>query len=179
MNTTRKWLLLLLAGFSPAAFAGIPGGQLIYGANALAPTAIPTLGGVTLVILGLLLAVVAFRSIKTNGQQLMSIGFIALAITASYSGVELVREAKAADLPIPLDNPAGGNVQFSGVNYNIFNNTTTVMLQVQSVTTDLAACDAYPTGNAFPEGPECAAGIGLAAGESCVIDCIGGGGEGE
>ncbi|MCF6264199.1 MAG: midcut-by-XrtH protein [Xanthomonadales bacterium] len=178
MNTTGKWLLLLLTGFSPTAFAGLAGGQLVYGANASAPSVIPTLGGATLVILGLLLAVVAFRAIKTNGHQLMSIGLVALAITASYSGVELVSEAKALDVTFPLNNPAGGSVVYSASNYNIFNNTTTIMLQVLSVTPEPSFCDTYPTGNTFPEGPECAAGLGLAAGESCVIDCTGGG-EGE
>lgn len=101
MNNKEKWLLLLLVGFSPATFAGVAGGQLIYGSNTLAPSAIPTLGGATLVILGLLLAVVAFRAIKSNSPQLMSIGLVALAVTASYSGVTLIGEARAGGSDYP------------------------------------------------------------------------------
>jgi len=171
MNTTRKWVLLLLAGFSPTTFAGVAGGQLSYGST---PNAIPTLGGATLVILGLLLAVVAFRAIKSNSPQLMSIGLVALAVTASYSGVTLIGEARAGDLTIPLNNPAGGTVQFFDGRYNEFNNTTNVILQIRSVTIDQGVCLDYPKGNIFKVSPECAAGIGLAAGEGCVIDCTGG-----
>ena len=132
---THKFLSLsgLIAGFTAATevFAGNgAGGTITYGPP---NHSIPVLSDIMLVVLGLLLAVIAFRVLRSypGGTPLASL--VALTIAGSAMMPDKIIE-QAQAIALAMTNAAGGTI--TGIpdtpNYPIINNSNTVQ-QVKSV----------------------------------------------
>ena len=110
---TRLGLAVAAAKMASAseAFAQVePGGTVDYGVR------IPTLSGAVLVLLGLLLAVLAYGVLRTalGGWPLASFVAVAVAALSSVSGMKMIQEAHAT-IGFVMDQPSGGSVDI-GVN---------------------------------------------------------------
>lgn len=176
MSNLKKRLVgvstsIFLLSFSSLVLAGTSGGQLIYGSG-LAPSSIPTMSGLMLVVLALILATVAFRVLRKNGKQYLSVGILGLAaLFSGYSGTALISQAHASSATYLMGSPSGGTIEFSPDWLNIFENTSGNQLQIISFSFNEGMCTNFPNGGEYVEGPECYPGLGIAAGDSCVIDC--------
>jgi hypothetical protein len=123
-------------GLSSNVFAGGSSvGSIVYGSGG---SAVPTLGGSALIVLAILLAVIAFRIMRTQQHKGVNLVVALTAITAIASGVggvHLVSEANAAPggVVVDLSSAGGGTVQvFLGLNYVV--NRTNVPLQILDIT---------------------------------------------
>ena len=131
---THKFLSLsgLIAGFTAATevFAGNGGGTITYGPP---NHSIPVLSDIMLVVLGLLLAVIAFRVLRSypGGTPLASLVALTIAGSAMMPN-KIIEQAQA--IALEMTNAAGGTI--TGIpdtpNYPIINNSSTVQ-QVKSV----------------------------------------------
>lgn len=110
--------------FSAGAFAGPGGvGSLRYGTSEV----VPTLGGTALIALALLLAVVAFRVLKSEQYKGVNLVIAVTAVTAlaaATGGVKLISDA-TADYGIYLKSESGGTVQLNPGDNQIINGTRT------------------------------------------------------
>jgi len=108
-------------------------GTIAYGPLA---QSIPALSDLMLIVLGLLLAVVAFRALRnrSGGQPLASLVALTIASLAMVPGYKFIEEAYAIT-QIAMTNPAGGTVtiSLSGAEVPI-QNITTVAQEIKSVT---------------------------------------------
>lgn len=114
-------LTLASIGFSSTASAG-GAGSITYGPGSLE---IPTLGGSALIALALLLAVIAFRVLRTqqhSGVNLVVALTAATALASGVGGINLISDAKARPSQ-EMEDIGGGDVElFPGLN-QIFNGT--------------------------------------------------------
>jgi hypothetical protein len=127
--------LLTLAGtgLSANVFAGASVGSIVYGSGA---SAVPTLGGSALIILAILLAVVAFRILRTQQHRGVNLVVALTAIAAVGSGVggiRLVSDANAIPVGVvTMSSESGGSVSlFFGANE--VTNATSVPLSILEI----------------------------------------------
>jgi len=159
--------LALLASTSDA-FAGMGGGTIVYGP----PTeSIPTLSGTMLIVLGMLLAVVAFRVLRNypGGRPLASIVALSIAGLSGVSGIKVMQEAYAgASYPMTQTNGGSVHVNTSGVDVPV-DNTSGRTQQIKSVKPD-SNCS---VGTVTPP-PACAPGVIVQPANSCNVrfDCV-------
>lgn len=121
--------------FSSGALAGGgTAGSLVYGPGS---NAVPTLGGTALVALALLLAVVAFRVLRSEqyrGMNLVVAATMATAIAAAGGGVKLISDAQARP-DQSMDSAKGGSAPlFDGLNR--IDNTSGVTQFVMNIDLD-------------------------------------------
>lgn len=138
---TRKLISPVIAlsvfGMSSNVFAGGAGvGSIVYGSGTSTP--VPTLGGSALIVLALLLAVVAFRILRTQQHKGVNLVVALTAVTALASGVGGVRLVSDAHAIIPvasvdMDSESGGTAAlFPGINE--VTNVTNVPLSILKIT---------------------------------------------
>jgi len=142
-------------------------GTIIYGPGG--PTNIPTLSGMMLILLGLLLAAVAFRVMrkqKATYNALVTILGVSAVLVAG-SGIKLVDEAWAT-ISVPLDNPNGGIEIIAGDNYNVYENASGIPQTIGLVKLP-PVCPFFPMGET--SFPECTGGMVLQPGDFCEVDC--------
>lgn len=172
---THKFLSLsgLIAGFTAATdvFAGPAGGGTItYGPP---NHSIPVLSDIMLVVLGLLLAVIAFRVLRSypGGTPLASLVALTIAGSAMIPD-KIIEQAQA--IALGMTNAAGGTTLYipAGTEFNI-NNTSGVEQQVKSLNPDIG-CTPVPL---TLGSPQCAQGLIVPNAGQCFIEfqCGGGG----
>ena len=136
------------------------------------PSSIPTLSGYMLMVLGVLLAALAYRKLRayTGGKPLASL--VALGVMAamsSISGNQIIKSAEAFVNPtVSLANLAGGIVHFLApmAGDTPVTNATSVPLRITSITADAGETIAVP-GTL----PPCIAGSTvLQPGGSCYVN---------
>lgn len=138
MNTSLRRMhipLLGLAGIglSSNVFAGSSVGSIVYGSGA---SAVPALGGSALIVLAILLAVIAFRILRTQQHRGVNLVVALTAIAAVASGaggVRLVSDANAVAVGVVnMTSESGGTVQlFPGPNE--VTNVTSVPLTILEI----------------------------------------------
>jgi hypothetical protein len=171
-GNTYKWagltatLTLLLASASDA-FAGMGGGTIVYGPPA---ESIPALSDAMLVVLGMLLAVLAYRVLRTypGGRPLASLVALAIAGFSAASGTQVIQEAYAV-INFQMTQPSGGTVNINAFGGDVpVDNATGRVQQIKSVT-PAPYCS---TGAA--SSPACAPGVTVQPESSCNVrfDCL-------
>ena len=170
MKQMGKWGLKGLVGLfglaASAAYAGsAPGGVVGYAPGSVA---VPTLSEWTLIGLGLLLMVVAYRVLRTraNGRLLANLLVLGGAAAAGLGGHSLVGSAKAISFTqVAMPSASGGAVSVPYVNETIeVVNSTPIAQTITSIA---------PTGFAL-EGdpgftPRCTVGLQVPASSSCFV----------
>jgi IPTL-CTERM motif len=135
----RKTLPSLIAlagtGLSANVFAGSSVGSIVYGSGDSTP--VPTLGGSALIVLAILLAVVAFRILRTQQHKGVNLVVALTAVTALASGVGGIRLVSDANALIPvgtvnMSSESGGSVQLS-IGANEVTNVTKVPLSILQI----------------------------------------------
>jgi IPTL-CTERM motif len=118
---------------STSVFAGSPGGVIVYGPGS---TSVPTLGGSALIVLAILLAVIAFRVMRTQRHKGVNLVVALTAITALASGVggiNLMSDAWAITGNfVNMGAEGGGSVQLAP-GYNQVTNTTGIPQKVLDI----------------------------------------------
>ncbi|MCB1864820.1 MAG: midcut-by-XrtH protein [Chromatiales bacterium] len=114
---------LLLA---PQLALGGNGGAIVHAPFA---SAVPGIGGLGLVTLGVLLGVLAARLIRRpqgSGSKLMISAFAVAALASGASGVKLIGDAKAGMTMLAMVLSGGGTVELPDENdcFQVFNDTT-------------------------------------------------------
>jgi IPTL-CTERM motif len=134
-RTLPSLLALAGTGLSANVFAGSNVGSIVYGSGNSTP--VPTLGGSALIVLAILLAVIAFRILRT--QQHKGVNFVVAltAVTALASGVGGIRLVSDANALIPvgtvnMSSESGGSVQLS-IGANEVTNITSVPLSILEI----------------------------------------------
>ncbi|MEZ5642747.1 MAG: midcut-by-XrtH protein [Burkholderiaceae bacterium] len=170
MKRMGQWVPKGLAGLLALAAgvvqAGVPGGGIV--GYAPGSVAVPTLSEWTLIGLGLLLMVVAYRVLRTraNGRLLANLLVLGGAAAAGLGGHSLVGSAKAISFTqVEMPSAAGGAVSVPYVNETIeVVNSTPIAQTITSIA---------PTGFAL-EGdpgftPRCTVGLQVPASSSCFV----------
>lgn len=157
--------LLLCA---PVAWAGGPvaGGSIDYGPLAASVSAVPTLGEWMLVLMGLLLAVVAYRSLRgrVNGRLLSNLTLAGGALAATVAGHGLVQEARAIMAGVVnMSSPTGGTAV--ATNWSALTNTTGVPLKILAIRPNDGSWVISPP----PASPECTVGSVVSPGNVCNV----------
>ncbi|MDZ7783842.1 MAG: midcut-by-XrtH protein [Halioglobus sp.] len=151
-----------------AAQAGIPGGSITFtpAAGATA-TPVPTLGGVMLLLLALLLAFVAFTHLRRQRAKAMLVLCLAGgSLLSAAGGVTLIERASAGgDGIFFISNSQGETLPIFPNTFNEYTNNTSVPMGVQSVELPSSNCPNGPV-------PACTGGLELTPGEQCQIDCV-------
>jgi hypothetical protein len=155
-------LLTSLAAATDA-FAGTNGGTITYGP----PTqSIPALSDLMLVVLGLLLAVMAYRVLRAHpggGQPLASLVALAIVGLSMIPGGKLIEEAYA-NAGYEMTSPSGGTVFIpSGLEYPV-GNSSGVVQQIKSVTPTTGVSSWPTTGT-----PTCTPGLTVQPNSSCYV----------
>lgn len=159
---------IAILGVTSSAWAGFSG-TLTYApaAAAATTTSTPTLGTWTLLLMAALLAVIAYRVLKTrvSGRQF---GLFALAgslIAGGAASGDLIRLAHAQSVPVyQMSSATGGTVNLIfGIQQ--LTNTSGVPQQV----TNLVGNGSYVNpGGSYT--PQCIVGLVVAPGNSCYVD---------
>lgn len=170
----RSTSMALLFFISSSVWAGTSAtsGTLVY---APAATSVPTLSGMMLVILALLLATIAFRVSRQtnhNSGRMMVLSLISIgALASGMGGIKLISDVNASG-SASLIMVGGGSLPIEINQLNTFTNQTGIKQTIISVTFDSPSdCPAYPAGNAN----ECTQGKILADTQQCTVDCSSGG----
>lgn len=153
-------------GMTSPAWAGFPA-ALTY---APAATSTPTLGAWMLLLLALLLAVVAYRVLRSrvNGRQM---GLFALAGSLAAGGAasgDLVRMAQATAIPQVFMSSATGGTAGLGLGIQQVTNTSGVPQQVTALTITVNGDTFINPGGGYT--PQCVVGIVVAPGGSCYVE---------
>ena len=116
-----------LLAAAPSALAGATGvGFVTYGPS-LGATAVPTLGGASLLLLAGLMAIVAVRILRAHtgpGSAWLVAAALTTALAAGGSGIKLVSDAQAVPNP-SMENDGGGTVVIPGEgSWDIANNSS-------------------------------------------------------
>lgn len=156
---------LLLSGTATWA-AAVPGGSIDYGPLSTGVAAVPSLSEWMLVLLGLLLAVVAYRALRgrVNGRLLSNLTLAGGALAATVAGHGVIQDAQA-DLVADEQNmssPSGGTV--TGTNWVQLTNTSGVPLKIKAVRPNEGFRVVSP-----PELPECDVDVIVLPGNKCNI----------
>lgn len=176
MNRLIKTLVgasIVLMAASSAVWAGtapvpLPGaGFIVYSPNV--QQAVPTLSGWTLIVLGILFGIIAFRVMrqKQHGRTLASLTAASIIAVGASSGVKLIDEAHAAVMAIPLDITVGSQATFEDGEQQ-FTNTTNVIQVIRSITYDTTEnCRPHPT--ITPPDPQCSNNLPIQPQGSCWL----------
>lgn len=171
-----KWLHAVMAGavillLPSLAWAGAaPPGSITFSPDA---ESIPALGGTMLVLLSLLLAFIAFLSLRRKRAgggtaSLLVVALVAGSLVSAVGGITLVRESHA-DIPAtPIVDPNGETLPIQPDTSNPFVNNSGVPMNVTRISLPSSGCPAE-TATGFPGA--CALGATLAPGETCEVDC--------
>ncbi|HEY7871807.1 MAG TPA: midcut-by-XrtH protein [Rudaea sp.] len=162
---------IAMLGMTSSAWAGSPG-TLTYApaAAAATTTSTPILGKWTLLLLAVLLAVIAYRVLKTrvSGRQF---GLFALAgslIAGGAASGDLIRLAHAQSIPMyPMSSATGGTVNL-GLGIQQLTNTSGVPQQVTNLTVTFNGYTYINPGGSYT--PQCIVGTVVAPGGSCYVD---------
>lgn len=167
-SISKRFVLFGGLLFLPGSVFAANHGTIIYGPGG--PTNIPTLSGWMLILLGLLLAAVAYRVLRDRkaGYNALVALLGVSALLAAGSGIKLVDEARAT-ISIPLDNPNGGSEIIAGDGYNVYENTSGIP-QIIGLVQLPPICPFFPSGNSSSP-QECAAGLMMQPDDFCQIDC--------
>lgn len=187
----RRGSILAVAGLvlmPGMAQAGVGGGTITF--EPLGATAIPTLGGVMLVILSLLLALVGVLILRRNRRagggtavSLAAGALVAGSLASGAGGVKLVQYAQA-QVPCPPDcevsDPQGGTFNVLDNANNSYRNTSGVTLRVSELTLhggcafegfDPPTPPFLEPANEIQQDPICEEDGQVSDGEACVILC--------
>jgi uncharacterized membrane protein len=165
MKTVKRLFLLALASFP--AFAGFDATASI---TYVPVNATPTLSETMLIALGLLLPVVAFRSMRNmkGGRSMAALLiFGGLLVTEAVTGYKMLPRAQAVVNNV-MTNPAGGTL--SGINVSVgspvtVTNSTNVNMLLQTVSwTNLLSGIVPRTGGSF-----CTQGAIVNAAGTCTL----------
>ncbi|GEM_PF-1426892 len=160
----RRWLVLPLLTL-PSVFAHA-GSPLVGGTITFAPadaTAVPTLGGAALVLLGIFLAFIAIRQARQGAGSrlpLLAVGASGLALAAAASGVLLMNDVQANGGQV-INSPSRQTLDVFNMT-NIYENAAGVPMSV--VEREVARCDARADG--------CELGTVIEDGGSCELVCV-------
>ena len=160
---------IAILGMTSSAWAG-SSGTLSYAPSAAATAATPILGTWTLLLLAMLLAVIAYRVLKTRvgGRQL---GLFALAgslIAGGAASGDLIRLAQATPVPVlDMSSATGGTVNL-GVGIQQLTNTSGVPQQVTNLVVTTNGDTFVSPGGSYT--PQCIVGLVVAPSGSCYVD---------
>ncbi|MGH8090632.1 MAG: midcut-by-XrtH protein [Rudaea sp.] len=154
---------------SPA-WAGFSG-TLAYAPAATTTTSTPTLGAWMLLLLALLLAVVAYRVLRSriSGRQM---GLFALAgslIAGGAASGDLIRAAQAVIPAVYMSSATGGTANL-GVGIQQVTNTSGVPQQITALTVTTNGDTFVNPGGSYV--PQCVVGIVVAPNGSCYVDLV-------
>lgn len=160
-----------ILGMTSSAWAGFSG-TLTYApaAAAATTTSTPTLGTWTLLLMAALLAVIAYRVLKTrvSGRQF---GLFALAgslIAGGAASGDLIRLAHAQSVQVyQMSSATGGSVNI-GTGIQQLTNTSGVPQQVTNLTVAFNGYTYTNPGGSYT--PQCTIGLVVAPGNSCYVD---------
>ena len=170
MKFLKTGLLLLASLGSTSAFAGT-NVTVIY-QPAHGAVSAPTLSGVMLLVLGLLLAAVAIRMLKQHQSGMtMLVGVFAVAgLMSGATGISLMSDANAVAIPNnEMSSPTGGQVSDGSVgngSSHDFENTSGVALRITDISVDSIA---FSCGPAAANG--CVIGNTYQPAEVCALVC--------
>ncbi len=158
---------LALLAQSGAVFAGTPPpivGNLTYTSGQVA---VPTLSGWTLILLGFLVAVIAFRVMRTRniGRPAASIVAAGVIALGTASGAKVIQDAHAGATVVPLQLNTN-NVSF-GASDSVFPNDTPVNQRIVSVVITNNNYEFSDPGNT-----PCTTLPTLAPGERCYLNLV-------
>ena len=160
--------LLTLMAVATEAFAGTPpGGVITYGPPAA--QSIPALSDLMLVVLGLFLAVIAFRILRTHpgGTPLASLAALAIVGLSSVPGVKFIEGAYAIPA-FSMTSPSGGTIEvFTNTEVPVSNGTGVVQ-QIKGIQPNNNCTTLIPNAS-----PECTEGSIVQPAAACYIhfDC--------
>ena len=156
----------LLYFLSSSVWAGGEAGIITYGPTTVTP--VPTLSGVMLIVLALLLATIAFRILRqkeNHAGRMMVLSLLAVGTLASgLGGIKLIDDAYADPLLLQLTNPNGGTIDIPNRDDYRVLNSTTVTTTILNIEINGSCGIDEPAGN-----PECVGGLEIAAADSCFI----------
>ena len=161
---------LILLAQADAVFAGPAGpvvGNLAYIPS---PLSVPTLSGWTVILLGLLFAVIAFRVMRTRNAGRPAASIVAAGVIAlgAVSGTKMIQDAHAGTTPVPIVINASASLPF-GPSESVFTNNTNVHQQIVSVT---ITNNAYVFGILDPGKTPCTTLPLLAPGQMCYLNLV-------
>lgn len=145
MNRSSKALSALsglglyLMTASQSVWAGTAGaGTIVYSPDI--QQAVPTLSGWTLIVLGLLFGIMAFRVMrqKQHGRTLAGLAATGILLAGAATGVKLFDDAHAAVMAIPLDINIGSQVTIID-GEQAYQNITNVPQRIRSITYNTAS----------------------------------------
>ena len=151
------------------AFAGSPG--ITYYGHINHQEAVPTLSGMMLIVLSLLLVIVAIRVANQKSKQASKFFITLLGVTALASGingVKIISSVEALQPSVSLNDDSAGNhtVNFTSGVLNDVTNTTSLPLGILSI--DYESCTPVPRANECLGAPNSTI---LQPNGSCQIDC--------
>lgn len=162
-------ILFLLLAVPTAAVAGTPPpGSISFEPGFAGSVSIPTMGGIGLVLLALVLGVVAVQHIRSNGGQLGSFlvaGLATGALLSAGGGATLISQSHAlVASDFTITNPEGETLDVNFREPNSYTNASGVPMGVSalSLPLDCAPPDTEST---------CEVGDELEDGASCEVDC--------
>lgn len=145
-------------------------GSIVYGPPI--PQSIPTLSGSMLVVLGLLLAVLAFHVLCAHSASKPLASMVAAGVLAlsAASGNKLIQNAQATSIFPYFCNPSGGvfNIYSYELHESLVYNETGKLQQIISVTASQLYLDSSTS-----QQPWCTVGLTLQNNSSCYINFIG------
>jgi len=173
-------IISFLTLFSSNVFAGT-GGTLVYAPvnTTVDPTSVPTLSGIMLVFMSLLLFAVGYRVAKQKNSKAGKLFMTLICVGALASGIggaKMINEVTAADSDILLSNAGGGTVGIPQNVVSIFENSSGVTQKIISISLP-GNCNGIYGSN--PGVAECSVNLVLPQMNSCFLDCTNfGGGDG-
>lgn len=157
---------LLLCG--PAAWAGMGsvGGAIDYVPLTANVAAVPSLSEWMLVLMGLLLAVVAFRALRgrVNGRLLSNLTLVGGSMVAAAAGHGLIQEVRATPtIDVNMSSASGGTVETTGYLIRL-TNTSGVPLKIKAIRPNESSRIVSPTTE-----PECTENLTVLPGNKCNV----------
>lgn len=129
------FFLTVSSVFSASVFAGRPSAGSITFAP-VEPAAIPTMGGIGLVLLAVIVGFLAIQALRNRqaGQHLTSIMALGLcALISAAAGVNLISESRALIPDKEITNPEGQTLPIEFGNPNVYRNKSGVAMQVVEI----------------------------------------------
>lgn len=158
----------LLASAPLASWAGMSstGSISFVPAAADGASAVPTLGGAMLILLAMLLAFIAFNSLRQQRAKVMlAMALAGGSLVSAMGGVTLIERANAGGSNlVTISNAQGQNFPIQPLVLNSYSNNAGIPMRVQNVTLP-PGCPNGPTPNI------CTVGLELAQGDECRISC--------
>ncbi len=162
----------LLGGAPLLSWAGMPStGSISFvpAAASQGASAVPTLGGAMLILLALLLAFIAFNSLRQQRiKALLAIALAGGSLMSALGGVTLIERASAGGgAMFTIANSQGQSFPIQPLVLNSYSNAAGIPMRVQNV-------QLPPGCTNGPVPTVCSAGLELAQNDGCQISCTGG-----